>query len=233
MLADSLTPTTDASLLPIEGTSYYDWYFGMQRLYAEGSMPSTVILCINARQMISNSTNGEFFSHFMMRLEDLPAVIRASGLTTMATSNYLFAHWSMWLATRTNVRIGLTERLLPGAAELAAHFTARDGAVMNSDPAISTKALERLKQFSDLAKRHGSDFVWLVPPTTNADDPSTHLQELARAAGITVLVPYAPGTMPIDHYADGFHLNQAGARKFTEKLIPLLRESIEKSPSLK
>lgn len=231
-LVESLSPAINTSMLPIEGTSYYDWYFGMQRLFAEGSRPSTLVLCINARQMISNSTNGEFFAHFLMRIEDLPEVIRVGKLSTMASSNYLFSHWSMWLATRTNVRIGLTERLLPGANELAARFSVRDGTAMDSDPEISKRVLERLRKFNDLAKSYGAEFVWLVPPTTNLDDPSPDLQELAQAEGIRVLIPYLPGKMPVDHYADGFHLNRAGSKDFTEQLIPLIRASTKVQPQL-
>lgn len=217
----------DVSLFPVEGTTFNDWYFGMRRYFAESSRPAVLALCINARQMASNATNGEFFAHAMMQLRDYPAVIRAARLDTMTASNYLFAHWSMWLATRANVRNGLTERLLPRITELVPHFTVRAEATSSTDDEIAAQVLARVRAFRELAREHGAEFVWIVPPTMNSDDPAPRVRELAKAEGIRVLIPFPPGDMPVGAYSDGFHLNREGANLFTARLAPQLQLALK------
>ena len=58
---------------------------------------------------------------------------------------------------------------------------------------------------------------------------------MAEKIGVHVVIPYAPGEMPLDRYKDGFHLNFGGAREFTERAVPdvasVLVESAEQSSS--
>ena len=68
--------------------------------------PGVVVLCISARHLASNATNGEGFAHSMMRMADLPGVVREAHLDMMDASAYFFAHESAWLGARTNVRAG-------------------------------------------------------------------------------------------------------------------------------
>jgi hypothetical protein len=51
------------------------------------------------------------------------------------------------------------------------------------------------------------------------------VQEAGAAAGVTVLVPTMPGTVPARSFSDGFDLNEEGAKLFTEKFIECLREA--------
>jgi hypothetical protein len=53
--------------------------------------------------------------------------------------------------------------------------------------------------------------MFLVPPSLSRSDPAEAIQADAKGAGITVLVPFAPGEMPRSAFSDGFHLNADGA----------------------
>jgi hypothetical protein len=216
----------DVQLLPIEGTTYFDWYFGLRRLFREGKRPAIVMLCINARQMLSNRTNRATFAYFLMNWSDLPEVTRASRLDMMDVSDYLLSHMSFWLATRANVRNGLVGRLIPASEQLVAHFTERDTTEFVFSNDLSARLLDRLGRLQGLAAEHGAEFIWLVPPTNNVADPSPAMAPVAAAAGINVSIPIRPGEMSVENYSDGFHLNAAGARVFTRRTIPEIERAV-------
>ena len=66
-------PNYQVVLYPIEGTTYLDWAYGLRRLFAEGSRPAVVVLCISTRHLLSDATDGEGFAHALMQLRDLRA----------------------------------------------------------------------------------------------------------------------------------------------------------------
>jgi hypothetical protein len=224
VLVEATASRFDVSLFPIEGTSYYDWYFGMRRYFDENARPAVVVLCMNARQIASDATNTEHFPHAMMRIQDLPDVVKASRLDTMTASNYVFTHWSMWLATRANVRNGLMERLMPRSVELVPHFTVRGDAALGADERTADRVLVRLQEFQSFARANGAEFIWAVPPTEFLEDAAPLVSERAREAGVSVVIPFKPGEMPDSAYSDGFHLNPQGATAFTGRLAPALRD---------
>src|SRR2546423_280384 len=45
-LQKEIAPNYSVAYLPISGTSYLDWYFGLRRLFAEGSRPTVVGVCL-------------------------------------------------------------------------------------------------------------------------------------------------------------------------------------------
>ena len=67
-------------MYPIEDTTYLDWAYGLRRLLAGGSRPSVVVMCISAKHLLSDATDGEGFAYFLMRLRDLPEVARGRAL---------------------------------------------------------------------------------------------------------------------------------------------------------
>ena len=230
-----ITLTKDAAdvhMFPAEGTMYVDWKFGLRRLFYSGTRPSLIVLCVNAEQLTTRGTNGATFAHFMMPLRDYREVVRESDLHPMAASEYFLAHWSYWLATRGNVRMGIMERVIPGAKALVPHLTL--SGKHNSDDAGRMTALivDRLQTLQAEAARNGSKFVWLVPPTENSADLGPDAVVQATAAGVAVLIPYQPGEMPAANYADGFHLNAEGARLLTPKVASSLKALIQANSPL-
>ena len=217
-LREYMSPEFSASIFPIQNTTYFDWYFGMRRYFAEGARPSAIGLCMTVDQILSDATNAESFARFMMQVSDFPAVVKASHLDNMTASNYFFAHWSMWLATRTNVRNGLSERLMPSVTALVPYFRHQSSHERTTDRHLE-QVVTRLNTLQELSIAHGAEFVWIVPPTMRSEDDTSHAIELAARSGITVLRPYQPGELPPRAFKeDGFHLAREGAEMFTSKL---------------
>src|SRR5215469_5414342 len=105
-------------LLPVENTQFEDWFFGLRRLFAEGSRPAVVVVCLSTRQIISRGTAGEYFAHYLMRSRDVLAVKRSADLDNTVTSNYFFANWSRWLGSRAEIRKWLASKLMPNLDRL-------------------------------------------------------------------------------------------------------------------
>jgi hypothetical protein len=192
------------ALYPVEATTYLDWYFGLRRLFAEGSRPSVVILTVNVRHVLSDSTNGESFARFMMKMSDLMDVSRAAKLNLMSTGTYFFANLSEWLGTRVWIRNALLAEWLPDAPLLVVHLSTRGSEIPVTAMPL---AAARLQKMRDLCNSYGAGFALLIPPYLDVGDLPSALVSEAAQLGVTVLLPYRPGEMPAADFADGFHLN--------------------------
>lgn len=229
-LSESLAPRYAVELFPIEGTTFLDWYFGLRRLFARGSRPGVVILCMNAGELVSNSTDGETFAHNMMQMRDLPLVKKLAGLDMMAASDYFFANVSSWIGGRVNVRNAVLEKWVPHASMLAAHFAQTVPTPLTASPAVIDRALAHLRRIQELCKSRGAGFIMLIPPARNRHDPAPAIADAAAQEGIPVLIPYRPGEMPAEKFSDGFHLNPSGAALFTGRLDSVLASRLNSGP---
>jgi hypothetical protein len=214
------------AVFPIENTTYLDWYFGLRRLAMEGSTPDLVVLCLNVRQLLSNSTNGEGFAHSMMWTGDILEVAKTARLDNTSTSNYFFANLSAWLGGRWYIRNWVLEKWMPNAKTLVDLFTPRGTVTPIPLETIVAETIQRLKKLRDLSEMFGAQFIFLVPPTVSDADFLTSIQSAAAETGISVLVPFKPGELSAESFSDGFHLNPSGATIFTERLAILLSESL-------
>jgi len=222
MLKQQLASSYQVFLLPIENTQFEDWYFGLRRLFAEGSRPATVVVCLSTRQLISRTTNGEYFAHYLMRPQDLFAVKNEAQLDNTVTSNYFFAHWSRWLGTRAQIRNWLLQELMPNLTQLIGYFPGRIPPMPPSSEVVQ-RALPHLLALSDLCRHYNSTLLVLVPPIRDIRDASAEVQEAGARAGIPVVIPMRPSETTTEDFTDGFHLNPNGAARFTQRLVVTLQ----------
>lgn len=220
-LRAAMAPDYFVAVFPMDYTMYWDWYFGLRRLFAEGARPAVVVLSLSPGQLVSDSINGERFARFMMRLNDLPEVKRIAGLDLTTASDYFFAHGSAWLGGRWEVRNWLFARMIPGAVALVQTFVPRDAKASPAPDAVD-RALERLKALKQLVNANGAQFVFSIPPAMHASDLPDRIQKASSSAGIPVLLPYRAGEMPPTVFSDGSHLDSRGATLYVERLSPAL-----------
>jgi hypothetical protein len=217
MLREETAPRFHTSVFAIENTQYLDWSFGIRRLFAEGSRPGIIILCLSTRQLISKGTDGEYFAHYIMQGRDILSVKKEANLDITTTSNLFFANISAWLGSRASVRNWLLGELMPNVTELTAYLPQGVSAMPTADVVVA-EGLRRLKTLQELCESHGTRFVLLIPPSLTAGDRSDELQAASEQAGIVVLMPYHAAEAPASYFQDGYHLNSEGAVAFTEKL---------------
>jgi hypothetical protein len=221
MLRREMAPRFQTNVFAIENTQYVDWYFGIRRLFAEGSHPSVVVLCLATRQLMSKGTDGEYFAHYIMQTRDLLSVKKEAKLDITTTSNFFFASHSAWLGSRASVRNWLLGELMPNVEQLTAYLPQQVSAMPSADVVVA-EGMRRLQTLEALCASHGTRFVFLIPPSMRPGDRSDELQAAAESAGISVVIPFRAAEMPPSYFEDGFHLNSQGAVAFTEKLGPAL-----------
>jgi hypothetical protein len=209
----------------MSGTSYLDWYFSLRKLFAEGSRPSIVGVCLSTRDLMSDATYGESFAHALMLRSDLLRVKKESHLDNTVASDYFFDSLSSWMGHRAEIHDWLLRKTIPGINGLVTYLKPRNPPLPSSD-VILAKALPRLRMLNDLSHQYGARFFLLIPPTMDVHDASKEIQQAAAREGILVLLPFQHAELPETAFIDGAHLNPQGAALFTARLGPTLLQSL-------
>ena len=223
LLNKKLHPEYAVTRFVVEDTNYLDWYYGLRRLFHEGARPKAVVLVLNARQLIAQDVDGDYFAQLLMDRRDLLSVKRSVATDNTATSNLLFANLSRFYGFRSEVHKGFLLHLLPDFPALAAKLRPVP-LPLAADDEIDRKATRRLKEISSLCSEYGAQFVFVVPPSGTAPDGSGAIQRAGNRIGVLVFVPFQPQQLPPDLYSDGFHLSYHGANIFTDALGSGLRQ---------
>lgn len=224
-LQHEIAPTYSIAYLPMSGTSYLDWYFGLRRLFVEGSRPAIVGVCLSTRDLLSDATYGESFAHALMLRSDLFQVKQESHLDNTMATDYFFDSLSSWMGHRDEIHNWLLRKAAPGMNELASYLKPQNPPLPSRD-VILAKVLPRLRKLNELSQQYGARFFLLIPPTMDVRDASQEIQQAAAKEGILVLLPFQHAELPETAFIDGAHLNPQGAQLFTEKLGPTLLQSL-------
>lgn len=229
-LQHEIAPAYSIVYVPISGTSYLDWYFGLRKLFAEGSRPAIVGVCLSTRDLLSDATFGGSFAHALMLRSDLLRVKKASHLDNTMASDYFFDSLSSWLGHRAEIHNWLLRRGAPEMNELASYLKPKNRPLPPADVMVA-KALPRLRMLNELSRQYGARFFLLIPPTMDVHDASKEIQAAAAKEGILVLLPFQHAELPETAFVDGAHLNPQGAALFTARLGPTLLQSLQSSYS--
>lgn len=225
-LRQEIWPRYSVAYMPISGTGFLDWYFGLRRLFAEGSRPAVVGLCLSTRDLLSDSTLGEPFARDLMQDGDVLSVKNESHLDNTQASDYLFANFSSWLGHRRFIHNWLLLNSLPGASDLAKSLKPGNTPLPPAD-AVLAKALPRLRSMKDLCNENGARFFLLIPPTRDVNDASNELRASAALDRILVVLPFQHAELPESDFLDGAHLDPQGAAIFTRRLGPTLIKALD------
>jgi len=226
---EMLTEQTSAEAVPapyfVLATDYYDWYFGLKRLFAEGMRPRYILLGLSPNQLASTRTRGEYSAQYLFRGEDLFEVALKTHMDATTASSFMLAHFSKYYSTRQITRNYLLGKMLPSVSELLHEKLGvfRDPPIPEDN--LSALSKTRLAEISELCRENGAKFVLVVPPTYQRG-PET-IFEAGKELGIPVLVPIPNGELDASSFqSDGMHLNEKGAVIFTQKLAADLRNVI-------
>ena len=228
-LHNALAPEVRAYRYLIIQTGFYDWYYGLDRLFKQGIRPQYVVLGLSPRQLVQSNIRGDYTAHYLF---DLPGILdysRREHFTLTQTSTLAFANVSALYATRSETRTTLMERLLP------AYGTALQNLASGSNPAptpqqIAQSGAEHLKLLKDLCAAYGAKAIFVLPPTMNPMD--NEVREAGREAGITVLAPaYFLSADRSQFGPDAVHLHKLSRPVFTEELAQDLIAEFRSNPA--
>jgi len=220
----ALEPELDVRRLYVDDTGFYDFFYGMRRLYADGARYNAVFVFLTPRQLIRPGVRGDYFAYRLMLASDALKVARDAGLNRTDASNLFFANVSAFFGLRTEIRKVLLGRLMPGLPALMGAIANDRGAAL-TDQEIYHGATVRLTAFRELAAAQNSRIILVIPPQIEPE--GVEVTKLAGSqAGIKIVTVPFNVTGPSD-FSDGFHLNPEGARKYTAALIPELARALQ------
>ena len=231
-LATELGRRAGCGRFVIEATEYVDWYYGLRRLFSRGSRPDVVMLCLTARQLKSSTIRGDYSAYHLFNVSDIPAIGHATGFDLTQTADTVIAHYSLFYAGRNGIRDFTLNHLDNPYTEMVREMVRHQPQTGSSQTARAPSdtvalAASRLKALRELCSRYDARFVLLVPPSFDPGEAE------ARAAGdlsqTQVLLPVRHDEVTPGEFRDGYHLNAAGARIFSEKLAVRLNEYLSQS----
>ena len=209
------------------GTNYYDWFFGLKRLFAEGMRPRYVLLGLSPNQLAAPGVKGDYSARYLFQQSDLIDVVRETHMDATTASGFLLAHYSEYYSTREITRGFFMSRVLPGVGEL---LHSRLGIFRDSEikeTVLEPLAVDRLTALDQLCRANGSHFILVVPPSYQKG--AEIIRRVGRERGVLVLVPVAEDEFDASYYqSDGIHLNYKGSQVFTARLAASLLEQLRK-----
>jgi len=224
----ALADDWDARRFVIEQTFYYDWYYGLRRLFREGARPDVVVLMLSSRQWIRSDVRGDYSAHYLIDRADLLDAARELNLNATQTTNLVVANTSKFWGARAEMRNFLLGRMMPDLGALMNFSSVVDHSTLMAEE-VEPIAAERIARLNELTDSYGARLVMLMPVTLDTGKGTGWLGILraAERERVTALMPAASGSFPRHLYRDaGFHLNPTGAAAFTDKLIPALQKTL-------
>lgn len=213
----------------LEATGYYDWFYGLQRLFREGSKPEVVVLGVGVNSFLEDSVRQDYVPLMLFDLRDTLGVASALRMDRTAASNFILAHSSVFWDTRSVLRTQILRHTIPHYRELVELL--KPLPTIPRAQLFEARADSRLEQLRQLCQAHGAKLILLVPPTPYSEVAVREMTLAARRSRVDALVPIDPSTLSTKFYQpDELHLNSEGAALFTSALAAFLPQRIYHEP---
>ncbi|MGO9115856.1 MAG: hypothetical protein ACLP9L_42160 [Thermoguttaceae bacterium] len=227
-------PGIDARRFLVEDTNYFDWKYGIRRLLSRGVRPDIIVLVMTPRQFVSTRIHDDDFAYHLMNLSDVLSVAGDVGASNTRISDLVLANLSAFRGACAEIRKRVIHTLLPDLPRLTSLMTAQKRVPLKAN-FVRFESERRLRALKELAGQYHARVILVIPPeganATNSMAPV--VQEAGDSAGVSVLVPVVPGSMPADLFSDGFHLNEQGANVFTPRFIESLQAEMARHADLR
>lgn len=209
----------------LEQTGYYDWLYGLQRLFREGARPDVVVVGVGVNYFLENGVRQDYVPMMFFGSRDTLAVATDLHLDRTTTSNLLLAHSSIFWDTRSAIRTQVLNRVIPHLQDLFSLINPKLS--VPEGPAFAAIANPRLQRLRELCEAYNVKLILLIPPTLSSESAVAEMAWAARASGVDVSVPIDPEDLSAEFYQpDGMHLNREGAVLFTSALARDLPERV-------
>jgi hypothetical protein len=201
----------------LEATGYYDWLYGLRRLFREGAKPQVVVVGVGVNYFLESDVRQDYAPMLFFDARDTLALASDLHLDRTATSNLLLAHSSTFWDTRSAIRTQILSHLVPHLEDVFSHVYLKPGIPKGRE--FEEIAIPRLQRMRELCEVHGAKLILLVPPTLSSESAVAEMADTAHAVGVDVSIPIDPATLSANFYQrDGIHLNREGAVLFTSAL---------------
>ena len=224
-LQDLIAPQIRVYPIFLEATGYYDWFYGLQRLFRQGSRPQVVVLGVGVNSFLADSVRQDYAPLTLFDLQDLLGVASDLKMDHTATSNLLLAHSSVFWDTRSVIHTQILRHTVPHYQELV--MLLKPPPTLPPPTQFHAIAYSRLQNLRTLCEEHGARLILLIPPTLYSEDAVREMTIACAKAKVDSLVPIDPTALSAKFYQpDELHLNSEGARLFTSALAISLPASV-------
>src|SRR5258708_14416765 len=201
----------------LEGTAYYDWLYGLRRLFRQGARPQVVVVGLPVNFFLGTGVRQEFSPMMLFDARDVLDVASDLRLDHTAASNLLLAHSSTFWDTRILLLTQVLRRIVPHFEDLFSLVKTKPTIPHGSE--FEAVAISRLRTLRELCEAHGAKLTILVPPTPSSESAVRQMAIASQKAGVQTFVPIDPGALSARFYQpDALHLNSEGAALFTSAL---------------
>jgi hypothetical protein len=226
---DRLRAMTSATIqiypIFLEATGYYDWLYGLRRLFREGAKPQVVVVGVGVSYFLENGIRQDYAPMLFFDARDTLALASDLHLDRTATSNLFLAHASTFWDTRSAMRMQVLRHIVPDLEDLFLFLSPRPGTPDRHD--LEEISIPRLQRMRELCEAHGAKLILLLPPTLSSESAVAEMARAAHTVGVDVSVPIDPAALSARFYQrDGLHLNREGAVLFTSALAKDLPEKV-------
>jgi hypothetical protein len=219
VLASDLGSSYVTAPLLIESTSYYDWFYGLRKIFHGQSRPDVVVVGLSVNNLLESRVRGEYFTQTLLNRRDLLKVSADVHASHTEASSMFFGTLSRFWGDRSVIRNRVLSAALPNIRILIGTLT-RHPRVTISD-AQATEALRpRLNALKQLCDENGSRLVLLLPPVAERDDNAAAAINLGHELGVPVLHPISPDSLQPSDLFDGVH------GRITALEIPVTRRGL-------
>jgi len=216
-LRESTSRTLQLYPLFLEATHYYDWLYGLRRLFRQGARPQVLVVGLGMESLVENAVRPDYSPMLLFDARDVVGVSSDLALDRTATFNLLLSHWSVFWNMRRIIRVQILRRAIPDAGELFSLFKKLPSNRIG--PEFEAVATSRLRTLRQLGETHGAQVVLLIPPWSTSPAAVEQVIAAARTAGLDPLVPIGLSALPAAFYEpDRIHLNSKGMARFTAAL---------------
>ncbi|PYT29134.1 MAG: hypothetical protein DMG57_12625 [Acidobacteria bacterium] len=218
--------TSTLRIYPIflEGTGYYDWLYGLRRLFRQGSRPQVVVVGFEVNTALANGV-WEESPMMLFDARDVLGVAADLGLDYTATSNLLLSHMSAFWEMRSFFRRRILLRLVPHFEDLFPFV--RSDLTIPQGGEFEAILMSRLRTLRELCEAHGAKLILVIPPTPSSETAVRRMAIASQKVGVNALVPIDPMALsPRFYQRDAIHLNFDGAVRFTSALAVDLSKTV-------
>jgi hypothetical protein len=201
----------------LEATAYYDWLYGLRRLFRWGARPQVVVVGLPVDFFLGTGIRQDYSPMILFDARDVLGVASDLRLDHTATSNLLLAHSSTFWDRRSVLRAQVLRGIVPHFEDLFSLVKTKPTILQG--PEFEAVAISRLRTLRELCEAHGAKLTILVPPTPSSESAVRQMAIASQKAGVQTFVPIDPGALSARFYQpDALHLNSEGAALFTSAL---------------
>src|SRR6266436_3819390 len=109
----------------LEATGYYDWLYGLRRLFRRGARPQVVVVGLPVDLFIGTGVRQDYSPLMLFDVRDVLGVASDLRLDNTATSNLLLEHSSTFWDRRSALRAEVLRRIVPRSEEHTSELQSR------------------------------------------------------------------------------------------------------------